>query len=394
MISLFAALASVGTLLFLAPGTALSAEPETFSQEFASSGEWVVPAATSKADILVVGGGGGGGGVAPELIAAGGGGGGGAVTVCPDVALAPGQTLTVNIGSGGEGGGNNDNGDSGQPSDIRYLGNVICSAAGGAGGIGTLNASSDGGTSGSGLAGGTGYCPFLGECVLGGGGGGAGAEGTDATITQAGNGGDGVSPSEIAANSLFGDLVQKSGGGGGGGIYGVPDEAAGAGGAGGGGIGGTSPGTVNSGGGGGGGSNNPGFPGGSGFAVVRYQEDAPDPGPSPVPNSFEVEAPKRTGGPGIRTRIKVPGAGTIKQSATRIRSGKRVPACRTKSLKVKRSGSYRLFCKQTKSTKSARSNGPIKVRLCTTFRPDGGEARRKCQTVVLTPYRAPLPVTG
>ena len=199
---------------------------------FTTSGTFIVTS-SGNIDVLVVGG--GGAGVSYSLYQIGGGGGGGQVIYQTNVSISNGSYSCV-VGAGGS--------NSSFNSIIALKGQDSVS-----------NYSFNGGTSGSGQAGGSG------SPSAGGGGGGDSAAGASASGTK--NGGNGT------LNSISGIATYYGGGGGGGGF------TRGTGGLGGGGNGGgvmggapiAQSGTANTGGGGGGSGGN----GGSGIIIIRYK---------------------------------------------------------------------------------------------------------------------------
>jgi uncharacterized repeat protein (TIGR02543 family) len=252
---------------------------------------WTTPAGVTSIDLLTVGGGGGGAG---NL---GGGGGGGQVVY--QTGLAPIGTAVVTVGAGGVGGvGNNDATTNHGKSGVRsgFVSSTLNQVAlGGGGGKGRLNATNlnpDGTPISSGWTGGgaayqdsaaqilpdpgVGGNDFLGgggSYNGGGGGGGAGGVGiaTNAA-SNAGAGGPGVSNS-ISGTATF------YGGGGGTALYGTNTNWTGVGGLGGGanairtGVG--SAGGANTGGGGSGGYTTSGGSGGTGIVILRYAFGTP-----------------------------------------------------------------------------------------------------------------------
>jgi hypothetical protein len=226
---------------------------------------------TYSIDFLVIAGGGGGGSNS------GGGGAGGYRTSTQSI--TPGTAITVTVGDGGAGGlysaGAYTNGASGSNSSISGTGLTTITSAGGGGGAGNgkdgVNGGSGGGggNSGASQTGGSGNTPITspsqgnnggsssGSPYGGGGGGGASAVGAN-------KGGTGGAGGAGTASSITGSSVTRAGGGGGGG-NGIPAAAGGAGGGGDGVNGSTGDaGDVNTGGGGGGASENPPADGGAG----------------------------------------------------------------------------------------------------------------------------------
>jgi hypothetical protein len=123
---------------------------------------------------------------------------------------------------------------------------------------------------------------------------------------------------------------------------------------------------------------------GTGTATATAKVSAPPaPGPTPTPsNSFTVRSPVLVG-TRIRTVVRVPGAGVIRQAGTFRSGGKARPACGSGARTVTRAGVYRVLCRLTDAVKAARRNGAVRVRLVTTYTPTGGTPRAKVQTVVL-----------
>ena len=263
----------------------------TVTERGVSSFAFTPPTGVTKVEALVVAGGGAGG------YLHGGGGGGGGVVHNDALAVVPGRTYTINVGTGGLAsasagvyGGN------GGDSSIALDGVALVSAvgggaggngdvntagrAGGSGGGSSANVSGGAGTTGQGFAGAKG----IGEQAGGGGGakapGSAPVEGGTGAVSS-GGGGSGFS-FEISGENIF-----YGGGGGGGGVKSVRSTTygtAGTGGLGGGGDGGQETetadtaaaenGTDGLGGGGGGGGALAGYEkggdGGSGVVIVRY----------------------------------------------------------------------------------------------------------------------------
>lgn len=112
--------------------------------------------------------------------------------------------------------------------------------------------------------------------------------------------------------------------------------------------------------------------------------------PTPPSNSFTLGTSKSNPN-SLVTRVSVPGAGVISQTATRASGGKRVTACRTQPRTVSRARTVSLTCRETAATLAARRKAAVKVRLCTTFTPSGGTANTKCRTVTLAKIKAKRP---
>jgi uncharacterized repeat protein (TIGR02543 family) len=268
---------------------------------------WTTPAGVTSIDLLTVGGGGGGAG---NL---GGGGGGGQVVY--QTGLVPIGTAVVTVGAGGVGGvGNYDVSTNHGKTGVRsgFVSSTLNQVAlGGSGGKGRLNATNlnaDGtpissGWTGGGAAwqdtsaqiepdpgaGGSAFLGGRGSTNGGGGGGGAGGVGIGAgASSNAGAGGPGVS------NSISGTATNY-GGGGGTALYGTNANWTGVGGLGGGanatrtGVG--SPGIANTGGGGSSGYTNSGGAGGTGIVILRYAFGTPS---APTITSISGSANKLT----------------------------------------------------------------------------------------------------
>ena len=194
-------------------------------QQFASSGNFVVPQGVSLLKVRIHGAGGGGGGNTGQGGGGGGGGGGYAEAVVP---VSGGQIIPVLVGSGGAGGpntGRSASGNNGQDGGSSSFGSAI-GATGGRGGAGSLaGGQGDSGSGGSGF-------------------------GTIISMTGgAGNAGFSTGPNGFGGHGAAG----AAGGGGGAASSGLPSSGA-------------SPG----GGGAGGGGNFPGAPGANGLAIIEY----------------------------------------------------------------------------------------------------------------------------
>ena len=281
-------------------------------QTFTASGTFAVPSGvTSLNEVLVVGGGGGGGG-GWNGNNAGGGAGAGGLVFFPAYPVAPGGTITVTVGDGGNHdnpsgssgptespGINGQNSVFGAPGDPGFspTSSVLTAQGGGAGGGGTSNPGFQGGSGGGGGTGtegpraaGQGQQPTQpgnsgaygfgngggvggSACENAGSGGGAGAAGGCGNWPPSGGGvgkaytiADGTTP------------VYYAGGGGGGASNNDPGNNGASGGQGGGGTGGgvtyptAQPGQANKGGGGGGGKSPGGTaaPGGKGVVIIKY----------------------------------------------------------------------------------------------------------------------------
>lgn len=229
--------------------SALSTKTETApvgQQAYTSAGtfNFTVPAGTTSISAVCIGGGGGGGGGDGGRGETNSGGGGGGLSYATSIAVTPGETLTVVVGSGGNSGAGNDGGNGGTTTLSRGA-TTLLSGGGGTGGRNQNNGNGTGGASG-------------GTARTGGGSGGNGGTGSNNAGGTGGGGAGGYSGNGGAggAYNVTGTAGAGGGGGGGGGFSGTSSNTAG----GGGGVGilgsggnGTA-GTTNGGGGGGGSS--------------------------------------------------------------------------------------------------------------------------------------------
>ncbi len=174
-----------------------------FSQVFAASGTFTIPAQVTRLRVTVIGGGGGGGG---STSASGGGGGGGAGGRGNAwlYSLTPGAQVPVTVGGGGSGGTGAATGAFGGTSSF----GSYCSATGGGGGTAATSSATGVGASGGGTAGAS--VSF------------AGSMGSDG-IPGVARGGDGGGPSggKGSSSGSNGVTAPTSGGGGGGGASGA-----------------------------------------------------------------------------------------------------------------------------------------------------------------------------
>jgi len=161
------------------------------TQQFTSSGTFVVPAGVTTVQVEAWGGGGAGGGTNSSANRGGGGGAGGSFTRNTSVAVTPGASITVTVGAGGAG---VSNGNGGAGGTSTFLG---VSAVGGAGGnVGNSTTNYGAGaptTVGVTLNGGAGSAASSGTSNSGAGGGGSGntTGGSAASGTTGGAGGTG-----------------------------------------------------------------------------------------------------------------------------------------------------------------------------------------------------------
>ena len=118
----------------------------------ASSGSfsWTVPAGVTFISAVAVGGGGGGGGANSGNIGPQGGSGGG-LSYQNDIAVTPGETLTIVVGAAGNGGNIGASGGNGGDSEIRRSSTVLLEARGGVGGRRLDSGNQPGGLGGSSL---------------------------------------------------------------------------------------------------------------------------------------------------------------------------------------------------------------------------------------------------
>lgn len=180
---------------------------------------------TSICAVCVGGGGGGAGSTSAQSGVSGSGGGGGALAYANDIAVTPGEVLTVRVGGGGYAGSLNGAGSSGGVSDILRGSTRLVGAQGGSGG--PRNSTVQGGGGGAVLVGTGGFGGFGGPGSsgnAGGGGGGAGgysgtggAGGYLNSAATSGSGGSGAGGPPT--NGLTVDIGTQ-GRGGGVGIYG------------------------------------------------------------------------------------------------------------------------------------------------------------------------------
>ena len=204
----------------------------TNTQEFTTSGTFVVPTRVTKITVVTWGGGGAGGGCISSSSSRGGAGGGGGAYAGSTLTVTPGQTVYVVVGVGGIGVSGN-NGNPGTPS---FVGpdvnpdNALVRAAGGSGGTGnTAGGSPAGGVGGT-------VANSIGDTRIAGANGGNGATGGGISSGAGGDGanGGGSGGAGISSGTSDGNPGNIYGGGGGGartGYY-AGDRAGGAGAAG------------------------------------------------------------------------------------------------------------------------------------------------------------------
>lgn len=208
---------------------------------------WTVPDGISSVLVVIVGGGGGGAGGSSVITSdengssttyIGGGGGGGGEIIQANYVVTPGQTLSINVGSGGSAGAAGANGgDAGNTTMSGGVSGVISArggkgglinigGAGGGGSAGALNGGGGGTSAAVGLAGGAGLTVSLVDksYELGGGGGGGNPSGAGGPASQGGGKG-GTSNVVVAQAGLNG----SGGGGGGGGTQLYPGAGGGSG---------------------------------------------------------------------------------------------------------------------------------------------------------------------
>ena len=161
-------------------------EPGQVAFTTAGTTSWTVPAGVTSICAVLVGGGGGGAGHSTTNVAGSGGGAGGGLRWINNLAVTPGETLTIVVGAGGTAGTTtSNNGGSGGQSRIARGGNILVFANGGAGGTYT-------GATTTAAAGGTGST-ISGN--IGGGNGGAGGVGVSGN--DGGGGGVAWAPAAV-----------------------------------------------------------------------------------------------------------------------------------------------------------------------------------------------------
>lgn len=119
--------------------------------------------------------------------------------------------------------------------------------------------------------------------------------------------------------------------------------------------------------------------------TAEFGPDSPSP-PAPPSNSF-TQGTSTVDGNRIVTPVRVPGAGRITQSATRRSHGRTVRACRAITRKTTRAGTFRLVCVLNSATRAARRHGKVRIRIRTTYTPDGGTPRTRVRVLVLRSLR-------
>ncbi|WP_439487782.1 PKD-like domain-containing protein [Algoriphagus sp.] len=175
---------------------------------------FVVPVGVTSLSTEVWGGGGGGGGTFTGNAAKGGGGGGGGYRINNNIAVVPGETLTITVGAGGSVG-NNQNGQNGGISRIQRGATTLITVNGGTGGLASGNGGTgavgtiNGGNGGNGGASGGGASGTGGN----GGNGGIGGVGINAPLVGVGN--QGQAPGGGGSGSRSNDGTSRAGGVGG-----------------------------------------------------------------------------------------------------------------------------------------------------------------------------------
>lgn len=115
---------------------------------------------------------------------------------------------------------------------------------------------------------------------------------------------------------------------------------------------------------------------------------------APAPsNAFTVNETGSVGGV-VVSRVTLPGPGAVWQVGTRSEGGRTVPACRAYARYVSSRRTMALICRANSGTNEARKKSAVKVRVCTTFRPTGGTAKRTCRTATLPKLRGRPGFTG
>ena len=191
------------------------------SQTFTSTSTFTVPAGVTTLTVECWGAGGGAGGAATTANAGGAGGGGGAYSKSTTIAVTPGNTYTVTVGTGGPGGSGAAAGTAG--ADSWFNSSAIILAKGGAGGAANNGTGGAGGTTAASIgttkfAGGAGA---NGASATGGGGGGGagtanpGGAGSGITAGAGGLTGGGAGAAGSTANANNTNLATAPGGGGG-----------------------------------------------------------------------------------------------------------------------------------------------------------------------------------
>jgi hypothetical protein len=199
----------IGYTLLLGPKNGIGGATTVSSQAaFTGSGanSWTVPSGVKSVSAVLVGGGGGGAGSRGDRGEGNTGGAGGGLAYGSFVVI-PGETLTINVGSGGSPGGSDSDGGSGGTSSIVRGGTTLMSASGGSGGVSRSTNSTSGGT------------PSWSSSITssGGGNGGSGGGASDNNSGGGGGGAGGYSGNGGAGGNAGSGTAGSGGGGGGGG---------------------------------------------------------------------------------------------------------------------------------------------------------------------------------
>lgn len=98
----------------------------------------------------------------------------------------------------------------------------------------------------------------------------------------------------------------------------------------------------------------------------------PPPGPAPAP-ALLFGSTKLKGNL-VKTTVQAPGAGTVTQRVTVRLDGKRVRACSARA-KSPGAGQVGISCRLQERVRTARADGPLKLRVRVGFAPEDGKAR-------------------
>lgn len=185
----------IGLLCLFSGGSNRVFGQTTYTAVFGTPGlnTWTIPPGVSSITITCIGAGGAGGGAGNNSNTSGGGGGGGASVTVSNYAVTPGQTVSLNIGSGGTGV-SNGTGNAGGATFAAYSSTTFISAAGGSGGTKAAN--------GAGGAGGAIANNIPVNTGFKGGNGGNGAAGTASTNNFSGSGGGGAGTTAAGGNAV------------------------------------------------------------------------------------------------------------------------------------------------------------------------------------------------